>query len=121
MEGLFEEFRNAYKARSGYSLAQTLQPFSPANKPDKLRSIWLSTNVQEVKADVKYMLLGRSSGSKKFKLDNDETNGWVEVYTAYWKAIGEILKVEGDSGAGGRVSFLRNIPPLTVHTRRLRH
>ncbi|WYZ44200.1 hypothetical protein EsH8_VII_000636 [Colletotrichum jinshuiense] len=104
MEGLFEEFRNAYKARSGYSLAQTLQPFSPANKPDKLRSIWLSTNVQEVKADVKYMLLGRSSGSKKFKLDNDETNGWVEVYTAYWKAIGEILKVEGDSGAGGRSS-----------------
>ncbi|KAK6214888.1 PCI domain-containing protein [Colletotrichum tabaci] len=104
MEGLFEEFRNAYKARSGYSLAQTLQPFSPVNKPDKLRSIYLSTNIQEAKADVKYMLLGRGSGSKKLKLDHEETNGWVEVYTAYWKAIGEILKVEGDSSAGGRSS-----------------
>lgn len=104
MEGHFEEFRNAYKARSGYSLAQTLQPFSPVNKPDKLRSIWLSTNSQDVKNDVKYMLLGRSSGSRKFKLDYEETNGWVEVYSAYWKAIGEILKVEGDSSAGGRVS-----------------
>ncbi|KAK2014966.1 PCI domain-containing protein [Colletotrichum eremochloae] len=104
MEGLFEEFRNAYKARSGYSLAQTLQPFSPANKPGKLRSIYLSTNIQEVKADVKYMLQGRGSGSKKFKLDHEEANGWVEVYTAYWKAIGEILKVEGDSSTGGRAS-----------------
>ncbi|KAF4833196.1 Protein CSN12-like protein [Colletotrichum tropicale] len=104
MEGHFEEFRNAYKARSGYSLAQTLQPFSPVNKPDKLRSIWLSTNSQDVKNDVKYMLLGRSSGSRKFKLDYEETNGWVEVYSAYWKAVGEILKVEGDSSAGGRSS-----------------
>ncbi|KAJ0342607.1 hypothetical protein COL922a_000882 [Colletotrichum nupharicola] len=104
MEGHFEEFRNAYKARSGYSLAQTLQPFSPVNKPDKLRSIWLSTNSQDVKNDVKYMLLGRSSGSRKFKLDYEETNGWVEVYSAYWKAIGEILKVEGDSSAGVRSS-----------------
>ncbi|GKT64651.1 COP9 signalosome complex subunit 12 [Colletotrichum tofieldiae] len=104
MEGLFEEFRNAYKARSGYSLAQTLQPYSPANKPGKLRSIYLSTNVQEAKADVKYMLQGRGSGSKKFKLDHEEANGWVEVYTAYWKAIGEILKVEGDSSTGGRSS-----------------
>ncbi|OHW92889.1 cop9 signalosome complex subunit 12 [Colletotrichum incanum] len=104
MESLFEEFRNAYKARSGYSLAQTLQPFSPANKPGKLRSIYLSTNIQEAKADVKYMLLGRGSGSKKFKLDHEEANGWVEVYTAYWKAIGEILKVEGDSSTGGRSS-----------------
>lgn len=107
MEGLFEEFRNAYKARSGYSLAQTLQPFNPSNQPDKLRSVWLSTNVQEVKGDVKYMLLNRSSGSKKFKLDHEEVNGWVEVYSAYWKAVGEILKVEGDSSAGGRVSSQR--------------
>ncbi|KAF6836488.1 Protein CSN12-like protein [Colletotrichum musicola] len=104
MEGLFEEFRNAYKGRSGYALAQTLQPFNPANQPDKLRSIWLSTNMQEVKGDVRYMLLNRSSGSKKFKLDHEETNGWVEVYSAYWKAVGEILKVEGDSSAGGRSS-----------------
>ncbi|KAK1510943.1 PCI domain-containing protein [Colletotrichum tamarilloi] len=104
MEPLFEEFRNAYKTRSGYSLAQTLQPFSPVNKPDKLQSIYLSTNVQEAKSDIKYMLLGRGSGSKKFKLDHEETTGWVEVYTAYWKAIGEILKVEGDSAAGGRSS-----------------
>ncbi|KAJ0322544.1 hypothetical protein COL5a_008775 [Colletotrichum fioriniae] len=100
MEPLFEDFRNAYKSRSGYSLAQTLQPFSPVNKPDKLRSIYLSTNVQEAKSDIKYMLLGRGPGSKKFKLDHEETTGWIEVYTAYWKAIGEILKAEGDSAAG---------------------
>ncbi|KAJ0303487.1 hypothetical protein COL516b_006491 [Colletotrichum fioriniae] len=104
MEPLFEDFRNAYKSRSGYSLAQTLQPFSPVNKPDKLRSIYLSTNVQEAKSDIKYMLLGRGPGSKKFKLDHEETTGWIEVYTAYWKAIGEILKAEGDSAAGGRTS-----------------
>ncbi|TEA12051.1 Protein CSN12-like protein [Colletotrichum sidae] len=104
MEGLFEEFRNAHKTRSGYALAQTHQPFNPVNRPDKLRSIWMSTNIQDVKGDVKYMLLGRSSGSKKFKLDFEETNGWVEVYSAYWKAIGEILKAEGDSSAGGRSS-----------------
>jgi hypothetical protein len=41
-----------------------------------------------------------------FKLSTDEANAWVEIFVAYWKAIGEILKAEEAIRYGSKVCFL---------------
>lgn len=94
MNALFDDIADAHRLRHGYILAQTLSPVPPPGEPNKLRQIWQSTNSHSVKGDMKHFL--KASTGKKLKLSNDEVTGWVEVYTAYWHAIGEILA--GESG-----------------------
>jgi hypothetical protein len=98
MNELFEEFAAAHTSRNGYAIAQTLSPVPPPHQPHKLASIWQSTNSHSVKGDTKHFI--KHNMSYRGSLDQDEVNGWVEVYTAYWKAIGEIL-----SGETGKVSL----------------
>ena len=97
MNELLDEFVNAYSQRNGYLVAQTLSPVAPHGSPYKLKSIWQSTNAHSVKGDIKHFL---KTKGHRVKLDNDEVNGWVEVYTAYWHALGEI-----NAGEVGKVSI----------------
>ncbi|KAL3958986.1 hypothetical protein ACCO45_007148 [Purpureocillium lilacinum] len=80
--------------RNGYLLAQTLSPVPPPDDAHRLRKIWQSTNSHNVKGDIKHFI--KTQSSYRASLDADEINGWVEVYAAYWNAIGEILA--GESG-----------------------
>ncbi|KAK7420173.1 COP9 signalosome (CSN) subunit [Neonectria magnoliae] len=92
MNELFESFADAHARQGGYLLAQTLSPVPPPGQPNRLRAIWKSTNSHSAKGDIKHFI--KTSTSHREKLDNNEVNGWVEVYKAYWKAIGEILAGE---------------------------
>lgn len=95
MDELFNEFSKAHASRNGYELAQTLSPVASPNQPHKLTSIWKSTNAHSSKGDIKHFIKqGRSWG-----MDMNEVNGWVEVYYAYWKAVGEIIA--GETGKVG--------------------
>lgn len=94
MNVLFDDFAKAHSLRHGYILAQSLSPVPPPGEPNKLRQIFQSTNSHSVKGDIKHFL--KTSTGKKVRLSNDEITGWVEVYTAYWHAIGEIIA--GESG-----------------------
>jgi hypothetical protein len=100
MNELFEEFAAAHTSRNGYAIAQTLSPVPPPHQPHKLASIWQSTNSHSVKGDTKHFI--KHNMSYRGSLDQDEVNGWVEVYTAYWKAVGEIL-----SGETGKSSWTK--------------
>lgn len=97
MNELFEEFAQAHSLQHGYILAQTLSPVPPPGQPDRLRQILQSTNSSSVKGDLKHFI--KTKTARKVKLDHDEVNGWVEVYAAYWHAVGEIV-----AGEEGRVS-----------------
>ncbi|UNI23657.1 COP9 signalosome (CSN) subunit [Purpureocillium takamizusanense] len=94
MNELFEQFAEAQTVRNGYLLAQTLSPVAPPDDAHRLRKIWQSTNSHSVKGDIKHFI--KTQSSYRVNLDVDEINGWVEVYAAYWNAIGEILA--GESG-----------------------
>lgn len=113
MQSISEEFGTAFANSNGWNLSSTLSPVPPKDDPDRLRLYWQSTNHYAVKQDIKHFLLEGLSG--RVSLTNHDSKvvigGWVEVYTAYWKAVGEILAVEGDPAANGRVSS----PPL--HTK----
>ncbi|KAK2938270.1 Winged helix-like DNA-binding domain superfamily [Fusarium oxysporum f. sp. vasinfectum] len=94
MNTLFDQFAEAHSQKNGYKLAQTLSPVAPPDDPHRLMAVWRSTNSHSVKGDIKHFV--KSSTSHRRKMSHDETTGWVEVYTSYWKAIAEILA--GESG-----------------------
>uniref|UniRef100_A0A0D2Y4J1 Protein CSN12 homolog n=1 Tax=Fusarium oxysporum (strain Fo5176) TaxID=660025 RepID=A0A0D2Y4J1_FUSOF len=94
MNTLFDQFAEAHSQKNGYKLAQTLSPVAPPDDPHRLMAVWRSTNSHSVKGDIKHFI--KSSTSHRRKMSHDETTGWVEVYTSYWKAIAEILA--GESG-----------------------
>jgi len=91
MESVFAAFRAAYAERNGYALSQSLSPVAPVTQPDRLVNYYRSTNFANVKRDI------QRSISATFQFSSEESKGWVEVYAAYWKAVGTIL----DAEAGG--------------------
>lgn len=111
MQNLFDDVGTAFANSNGWDLARTLSPIAPSDDPDRLRLFWQSTNHHAAKQDIKHFLLESLSG--RVTLDRDYTRtvigGWVEVYVAFWKAIGEILAVEGDAAANGRVSEMVSV------------
>jgi len=113
MDLIFEDFRNAYSVGKGYELAQTLSPEPPPSQPDRLYNFFRSTNFAAVKNDFRYRIL--YDNTSPFKLPADEGNGWVEIYVAYWKAIGEILNAENAPKANAKVKlFLQNVTEYWV-------
>jgi len=92
MDPIFEAFRKAYNDGDGYALSMTLSPVDPASEPDRLYNFFRSTNYAQVQRDFQYRILHDTASP--FKLPVEEGNGWVEVYHAFWKAVGEILKAE---------------------------
>ncbi|EPE30762.1 hypothetical protein GLAREA_03729 [Glarea lozoyensis ATCC 20868] len=105
MDLIFGDFRKFYEVGDGYGLAQTLSPISPPSQPERLRNFYRSTNFQNVQKDFKYQIL--YDNSAPFKLPADEGNGWVEVYVAYWKAVGEIQIAEAAANSGHKASWMK--------------
>ncbi|KAH7321388.1 hypothetical protein B0I35DRAFT_213530 [Stachybotrys elegans] len=100
MNELFEDFVKAYASRNGYEVAKTLSPVPPHDRPHRLRSIWQSTNGHSVKGDVRHFI--KTKASRGARIDPDELNGWIEVYSAYWTAVGEII-----AGENGRSTWTK--------------
>lgn len=92
MNDLFEEFAKAQSVQNGYLVANTLSPVPPAGDPHRLRKVWQSTNSHSAKGDIKHFL--KSQTSRRRQLGQEEVNGWVEVYAAYWSALGSIFAAE---------------------------
>lgn len=92
MNDLFKGFAKAHTEQNGYLLAATLSPIATSGNPQRMRSIWKSSNSSSVKGDIKHFI--KSNTSHQRSLDHEEVKGWVEVYAAYWNAIGDVIAVE---------------------------
>ena len=101
MDIVFDDFKKAYGEGNGYALSETLSPIPPLSDPNRLYSFFRSTNHASAKTDFKYQILYDSS--MPFKLPTDEGNGWIEVYFAYWKVVGEVLNAETASRSDAKV------------------
>ncbi|RYO84441.1 hypothetical protein DL766_009199 [Monosporascus sp. MC13-8B] len=91
MDTLIQEFRVAYTSVKGDQLAETLRP-DIQSYAGKLQVIWNRGDTRSAKADLQFLFYQDHS---RPRLSKDETNGWYEIYLAYWKAVGEILAAEG--------------------------
>ncbi|KXX82925.1 Protein CSN12 [Madurella mycetomatis] len=89
----FHEFAAAWSDNDGYRLARTL---SPGVSTEKLMKIWRSQNAHDIKGTLGRGLKNSPAGLKR--PTNQEVQGWVEVYIAYWRAAGDILAARELSG-----------------------
>ncbi|KAK2740610.1 COP9 signalosome (CSN) subunit [Onygenales sp. PD_40] len=91
MASIFAEFKDAQLVGSGSALAAVFTPVATERDPDRLRSFYHFTNSANVLSDIRYALLqDRSTG---IKLPKQEGHAWVELFAAYWKAVGNLLEV----------------------------
>ncbi len=88
---LANEFRHAYSIASGPALAAVLTPIATQNNPDRLRSFYQHTNIQYITKDLTSSLFH----GKNLKVPKPEQTAWVDIFAAYWEAVGEVLKCEG--------------------------
>ncbi|KAI5864933.1 PCI domain-containing protein [Durotheca rogersii] len=93
MDYLIQDFRAAYAELRGDRLAETLRPDVQAY-PSKLLSVWGRGNYRDVKGDLSFLFYNNLPRSG-LSISRDEAAGWIEVYLAYWKALGLILAAEG--------------------------
>jgi hypothetical protein len=101
MDLIFKDFGAAQASADGYALARTLDPELPW---DRLRDIWESTPSNDVENFIRRGLRhGPRHGQSAARVAGDELQGWVEVYLAYWNAVGEVLLVVGGNPASGQV------------------
>ena len=78
-----------------------LSPEPPASDSGRLYNFYRSTNFSSAKNDFQHRILSTSS---PFSLPKEEADAWVEIFHAYWKAIGEILNAETATRTNGKVS-----------------
>lgn len=96
MDAFFTAFQDAHVIGSGYQVSATLLPLNTPERPHRLLSFYRSTNAQSVKADIEYQI----KYGNKVGLPKKEIPCWVDIYIAYWKAVGEILKAEESTEKG---------------------
>jgi hypothetical protein len=104
MDRFFGRFKEAYAQGDGYGLSMTLSPLDTPTEPNRLSSFFRSTNAASAVKDFKYRIL--YDNANPFKLSQEEGNGWVDVYFAYWKVAGEILNAEAATKANEKVGKL---------------
>ncbi|KAL8700884.1 MAG: hypothetical protein Q9201_005204 [Fulgogasparrea decipioides] len=89
MDVVFQNFHQAQHSYSGPLLASTLTPIPPPHAPTILREFHKGSNVFSIQSDIQRFIKIPSS-----YLPKPEANAWIDIYVAYWKAIGEILRAE---------------------------
>ena len=90
MSSIFEDFIAGQRIGSGPRLAAALSPVASAANPSRMSSFYYFSNAAHVSSDLRYSLF-QSSG---VKLPRQEQNAWIDIFTAYWKAAGELVKFE---------------------------
>ena len=92
MEALFRDFGQSQLSGSGHLLSTTITPVAPLHDPNRLREFYSSSTTFDLLTNIRYMVLehGKDVGMSK-----SESSAWVDVYIAYWKAVGEVLAIEG--------------------------
>ncbi|KAB8261997.1 hypothetical protein BDV32DRAFT_120898 [Aspergillus pseudonomiae] len=88
MATIFEDFVQGQRIGSGPRLAAALTPVAPAEYPQRLQSFYRFSNAARVSSDLRYSLF-QANG---LKLPKQEQNAWIDIFSTYWTAVGEVTK-----------------------------
>lgn len=89
MDTIFHIFHHAQYTRDGTVLGNLLSPIPPKGDPSLLQRFYKDSNVFDIQSDITQYIK-----SPQTTLPKDQRNAWIDIYVAYWKAIGEILRAE---------------------------
>ena len=92
MDFIFKDFQHAHLERSGPLLATTITPIAPPEDPYRLRQLSSGSSAFTIQQEFRSGLLAHTNTELRFS--KPERNAWVDVYVAYWKAVGEIIALE---------------------------
>ncbi|KAI9841422.1 MAG: COP9 signalosome (CSN) subunit [Sclerophora amabilis] len=92
MQSIFNDFREAQAIGSGPLLSSTLIPVAPEANATRLQAFYRSTNHFSAQSDIRSQIVNHNYPG--LRLSKAESNAWVDVYVAFWKAVGEIFVTE---------------------------
>ncbi|MCJ1245975.1 COP9 signalosome (CSN) subunit [Trapelia coarctata] len=98
MDIIFRDFQRAHLDRSGPSLATTITPIAPPEDSNRLRQLFGTSSAFTIQQEIRSGLLAHINTELRFS--KPEGNAWVDVYVAYWKAVGEIIALEENLKTG---------------------
>lgn len=87
MDSILRELEAGHRLGSGPRLAAALTPIDTPEQPDRLKSFYNFSNPAQIPASLRYYL----SQINGVRIPKQELNAWVDIFSAYWKAIGEIV------------------------------
>lgn len=90
MSPITGDFCHAYLDGSGAHMAAILTPIATSQDPHRLRSFYNFTNANYLNEDLKVALFQNF----RQRPPRAEQSAWVEIFAAYWYAIGELLRWE---------------------------
>ncbi|KAL8643497.1 MAG: hypothetical protein Q9226_008333, partial [Calogaya cf. arnoldii] len=89
MDTIFHIFHHAQYTRDGAVLGNLLSPIPPTGDLSLLQRFYKDSNVFNVQSDITQYIKSPQTAVPK-----GERNAWIDIFVAYWKAIGEILRAE---------------------------
>ncbi|KAF2091153.1 hypothetical protein K490DRAFT_33379 [Saccharata proteae CBS 121410] len=98
---LLDNFIDALAEENGNALADALTPVAPPNDADLLSTFYRSANAFSVDSEIKSFF---ASNARKVRLSKSETTAWVDIWVAYWKAVGEIFVAEEAARQGKKAA-----------------
>ncbi|PKY04406.1 COP9 signalosome complex subunit 12 [Aspergillus campestris IBT 28561] len=90
MESVFDDFKEGQRLGSGPYLAAALTPVASPRCPSRLQSFCYFSNAAHISQDLRHSLFHIGG----VKIPKQEQTWWTDVFTAYWKAVGEIVRIE---------------------------
>jgi hypothetical protein len=95
MQAALETFRYAYAQKNAWIIAHFFSPIAPPDDPGRLYDFYRASNEHQIENDVRGAVKYRTSG-----LSQKECAAWTDILTAYWRAVGAILRAEEASNQG---------------------
>ena len=89
MDTIFPIFHHALYTRDGTVLGNLISPIPPTGDPLLLQRFYKDSNVFDIQSDITQYIKAPQTTVPK-----EQRNAWIDIYVAYWKAIGEILRAE---------------------------
>lgn len=96
MASVFADFKEGQKIGAGDRLASSLNPIPPAHDPHRLREFYYFTNPGSIYPGLRYCLFHENGP----KLPRSEEIAWINIYVAFWTAVGELIQF-GEGPAKG--------------------
>lgn len=90
MDTILKELEAGHRLGSGPRLAAALTPVDTPRHPDRLSSFYNFSNAAQLPTSLRHYI----SQLKGVKLPKQELNAWVDIFSAYWKSVGEIVKFD---------------------------
>ncbi|KAL4785344.1 hypothetical protein BJX76DRAFT_184345 [Aspergillus varians] len=90
MDHILRELEAGHRLGSGPRLAAALTPIDTPEHPDRLKSFYNFSNAAQISTSLRYYL----SQIGGVRIPKQELNAWVDIFSAYWKAVGEIVQFD---------------------------